>query len=548
MKVIKKSLVLVLVLLMLFSSVGAAECFSTVVNAASASTGYVLKQEDTKTNSIKLSWKATKGATGYRLYKYNTKTKAYAKVVTTTKTSYTVRGLSAGEVYTFKLRPYTKSGSKVNWGKFYEPFEAMTRPAKVTGVDFVPLSTKTAKLSWDKVSGASGYRVYRYDAKTNEWTKIRTLTATSTQINNMKSGTAYVFSVRAYKKLNGRTLFGSASDSITITSELSDVVIKKAVPAETSVALSWDKTKGADGYLIHYSLYSNYGNKKSVNVSGGTTVGKTLKNLENGKTYYIRIKAYKEVSGKKVYSDKWSERRVRVDKIENLDELIGVYESKNLPSKHFMYDNKCAAWISIYTTENDSKYVSEIKKEFKAAFGYEAQEEVNCEYVGDFYIEGYEEAQSVYQYSIEDYTYDLFVDEFYELSYCVTLDGCPWVGFCILESEEVDYEAKSRLFTEMRYYFFEISGYDEDYRIAHEDNFSYPYNVIWSGPYRTKDGKIIKQIGWYFIRGYDVPFNKDTVCPACGEAVPEGTFHMMRDCKQFNDPVFRQEYLESLVK
>lgn len=546
MKRIKKSLVLILALVMLFSSVGATECFSTVVEAAGA--GYVLKQEDTKTTSIKLSWKATKGATGYRLYKYNTKTKEYEKVITTTKTSYTVKGLEAGKVYTFRLRPYTKSGSKVNWGKYYETFEAMTRPSKVVNVNFEPLSTKTAKLSWNKVSGATGYRVYKYVAKTNEWVKIRTITSTSTQINSMKSGTTYTFRVRAYKKLNGRTLYSSASDSIVITSELNNVSVREVVPSKTAVSLKWDKTKGADGYLIQYALNSDYSGKKSVTVSDGSVTEKSVTKLKNGKIYYFRIKAYKEVSGKKVYSSEWTEYQVKVDDVVAFDKPIGVYEIKNLPSEHFMYEEDSPAWISIFTTEKDDKYVAEIKSEFKAAFGYEAQEDVICEYLGDFYVEGYEGVQKVYQYYIKDKTIMLFVDEFYELSYSVCHDGCPWVGFCVPLSNFNEDKETRRLISIMDDYFCEISGYSKEYIETHEDEFSYPYVVIWSGPYRTKDGKIINELAWIVIRGYDVPFNKDTVCPACDEFVPKGTFHEMEDCRRYNDPVFIQEYLESVVK
>ena len=539
---------LILAFVLLFSSVGVAESFSTVVNAASTSTSYVLKQEDTKTNYIKLSWKATKGATGYRLYKYNAKTKVYEKMVTTTKTSYTVKGLSAGKVYTFKLRPYTRKNNKVNWGGYYETFEAMTRPNKVRNIDFEPLSTKTATLSWNKVSGATGYRVYKYDAEANEWVKVKTLTSTSCQINSMKSGTDYTFRVRAYKKLNGRVLFGSASTSIAITSELNNVAIKEVVPSETAVNFIWEKNKDAEGYLIEYALNSGYSNKKSVTVSDGSVTEKSIKNLKNGKIYYFRIKAYKELNGKKVYSSNWSECQIKVDDIVGFDKPIGVYEIKNLPSEHFMYEEKCAAWISIFTTEKDDKYIENIKSEFKTAFGYEAQEDVVCEYLGDFYIEGYEDVKKVYQYSIKDETIDLFLDEFYELTYSVCLDGCPWVGFCVPLSNFGGDEETRRLINMMGDYFCEISGYSKEYMAEHREEFSYPYSVIWSGPYRTKEGKIINEIAWIVIRGYDVPFAKDTICPACDAFVPEGTLHKMGDCRRYNDPVFRQEYLESLVK
>lgn len=53
-------------------------------------------------------------------------------------------------------------------------------------------------------------------------------------------------------------------------------------------------------------------NKKKVNVKGGSKIDKTLTNLKSGKTYYVRIKAYKKVGDKKIYTKVSAKKQVRV--------------------------------------------------------------------------------------------------------------------------------------------------------------------------------------------------------------------------------------------
>lgn len=50
-----------------------------------------------------------------------------------------------------------------------------------------------------------------------------------------------------------------------------------------------------------YSTSSKFKNKTSIYVKGATSLKKTLKELESGKTYYVKVRAYKSVSGSKVY-------------------------------------------------------------------------------------------------------------------------------------------------------------------------------------------------------------------------------------------------------
>ena len=86
--------------------------------------------------------------------------------------------------------------------------------------------------------------------------------------------------------------------------------ISKLIAGKKLFTASWKKVAGVDGYQFKYSLNKKckkgkkYGTK-TVTVKKQKTVKKTVKKLKAKKTYYVRIRAYKVINGKKQYS-KWS--------------------------------------------------------------------------------------------------------------------------------------------------------------------------------------------------------------------------------------------------
>lgn len=88
-----------------------------------------------------------------------------------------------------------------------------------TKVGQVTLSTKATsfyqvKLSWKKVSGASGYEIQRYSASKKAYVTIKTITkGTTTSYTNtdLDAGTTYKYRVRAYKTVSGKKIYGAFS-------------------------------------------------------------------------------------------------------------------------------------------------------------------------------------------------------------------------------------------------------------------------------------------------------------------------------------------------
>ena len=79
------------------------------------------------------------------------------------------------------------------------------------------------------------------------------------------------------------------------------------------IALKYKKVSGAKGYEISYSTDKKF--KKSVTKKTTSKTSYTIKNLKKGKTYYVRVRAYKKDSaGKKVYSKYSNVKKLKISK------------------------------------------------------------------------------------------------------------------------------------------------------------------------------------------------------------------------------------------
>lgn len=66
--------------------------------------------------------------------------------------------------------------------------------------------------------------------------------------------------------------------------------------------IGWKAVNGADGYCVYRkdSIKGSYVLCKTI--SSGAVLTYTNTSLKQGNTYYYRVKAYKNVNGKKIYS------------------------------------------------------------------------------------------------------------------------------------------------------------------------------------------------------------------------------------------------------
>ena len=84
--------------------------------------------------------------------------------------------------------------------------------------------------------------------------------------------------------------------------------ISELKAGKKSASVKWSKISGAAGYQLQYSTSKKFSKSKTVKISGTAKNKQTIKSLSSQKTYYVRIRAYKTVNGKKWYGA-WSKSK-----------------------------------------------------------------------------------------------------------------------------------------------------------------------------------------------------------------------------------------------
>ncbi len=164
-------------------------------------------------------------------------------------------------------------------------------------------TTTTVTLKWNKVTGADGYRVYKYNTKKKKYEKLKDVTKTTLKISDLKAGTVYKYKVRAYTKDDG-TIWGDYSKVFETATKCKTPKITKLSTTKGKASLVWSNVSGESGYQVYYSTKKDSGYKKVKSYKANVVKGSKSK-LKSGKKYYFKVRAYKKTDSGTVYSS-WS--------------------------------------------------------------------------------------------------------------------------------------------------------------------------------------------------------------------------------------------------
>jgi hypothetical protein len=129
----------------------------------------------------------------------------------------------------------------------------------------------------------------------------------------LKSGTDYTLSYANNTKPGKATITITGKGNYNGTKSVTFIIVpKKAAlssvksPAAKQLKATWKKDTGATGYEVQYALDKKFKkSKKTVRITKNKTVTTTIKKLKSDKTYYVHVRSYKTIGGKKYYGD-WS--------------------------------------------------------------------------------------------------------------------------------------------------------------------------------------------------------------------------------------------------
>lgn len=171
-------------------------------------------------------------------------------------------------------------------------------------------TAKTVTIAWKKDQNATaGYRIYVKSGK--KYVKVGTTKAGTTRFTikkikgkSLKPGTTYTVRIASLKRVSGKLKEVKKITFKTASKPKTPIIISGKKKGSSKAVLKWKKIPGVSGYEIQMSTKAKKGFKKIASVKSLRTTF-TKGKLKKGKTYYFRIRAYKTVTGGKVYSA-WS--------------------------------------------------------------------------------------------------------------------------------------------------------------------------------------------------------------------------------------------------
>ena len=172
-------------------------------------------------------------------------------------------------------------------GVLPETVSAASVKAPVVSISNDPDTGKVV-VTWDKVTNASKYEIYRATSKDGTYSRRSTTTKTTFTNTNAQVGVQYYYKVRAIAK------DGTYADSkiVSRTVDLPRPVVTASNTASTGYPkLTWAAVEGAVSYKV-YRATSKDGTYSLTKTTTGTTY--TNSTAKVGQTYYYKVRAIAE--------------------------------------------------------------------------------------------------------------------------------------------------------------------------------------------------------------------------------------------------------------
>lgn len=293
------------------------------------------------TGGVKITWNKVSGAYGYRLY-YRPASGGWKRFKDTTATSFTDSGVSPNRTETYTIRCIDKNGNTISgfnsngWTIKYVPVAPTISKLENTSGGI--------KLTWNKIAGVYGYRLY-YRPASGGWKRFKDTTATTYTDAAVKSGRTETYTIRCIDK-NGNTVSGYNSKGWSkkyVYNPPKSIKLNKAsayIGKKESVTLKYTLSAGSTSTVTWSSSNKNVatvsGGKVTAKGAGATTITATT---ANGKKATCKVTV---INGVRQYYTCTSGNRT-----------IAEY-SVVVPDG--CYDKQSNAWRCYYEKYNYDKY------------------------------------------------------------------------------------------------------------------------------------------------------------------------------------------------
>lgn len=258
------------------------------------------------TNTVDLSWSPVSGADGYTVQIL--KNGKWVSVGNFVGTSAQISGLLPGSVNYVHIAAYASSNGKTYIGNYNTAVKIETTVGAINP-RVSAYANNFVTLTWDKQTAANGYEVFKYNASSKKYVLYKNITNPNTntcKVTGLASNNKYSFKVRAYQIDDSEKTYAPFG---TVVSQYTSIAKSNLNSAKSTskkkIKASWSKVGGASGYQVMWSTYKNFSKNYKTKSVKAKYSSKTVTTAQSKRVYYVRVRAYKIVSGKKVYSQ-WS--------------------------------------------------------------------------------------------------------------------------------------------------------------------------------------------------------------------------------------------------
>jgi fibronectin type 3 domain-containing protein len=262
-----------------YSQLSATAAAGTTLAAAGSApvTPVGLRVVETFDDSITMAWNAVATATSYELFRDG------SQVYSGSALSANNGGLQKGSSYDYTVQATNAQGSSA----VSPAVTAVTIPKIPTGLVAGTPTTSGLTISWDAITGATGYQLMRAAAAGGPYSAIYTGPTVGISDNGLLSGSTYYYKIAASNSGGVSNLSGYAVGTTTPTLTPPGAPLVDG-PTVSSLEVQWGPT-GAPSYVA-YRDTSRFGNF-TLQVYSGAASSFTDSGLQSNKTYYYKIKA-----------------------------------------------------------------------------------------------------------------------------------------------------------------------------------------------------------------------------------------------------------------
>ena len=250
-----------------------------------------IQKLETRYGGFFVDWAQKGSATGYEI-QYATNydfTNAETKRLTANKPdTVTISGLYRGHNYFVRVRSYTIVKGSTYYGEWSPIKNVVTASKNMSSVSISNISNKS--FTGTAITQSANLK---YNGSTLKNGRDYTVSYSS----NKNIGTATI-------KFTGKGSYGGV---VTKTFKINPAKqnIQKLTSKSRSFFIDWAQKGSATGYEIQYATNSKFSGAKKVTVTNNKTDKKTISKLSGKKKYYVRVRSYTTVKGKKYYGA-WS--------------------------------------------------------------------------------------------------------------------------------------------------------------------------------------------------------------------------------------------------